>query len=211
MAAGALWEEPKDVDEERLGISSLKEADAAFFCWTRVSRLKRPSWLGNGLFLYMMNHSDDILQTVDQRVHRIVEDVLVGTPLYVVEIVVRGVKGSRVVEVYVDSDEALSVDTLAKVNREVGFLLETEEVIEGRYTLNVSSPGVDRPLRLPRQYKKNIGRTLKVKYMNEEKRLNVQGELINTAEEFIELNVKGGTLHRISMEDIVESKIVLPW
>jgi len=167
--------------------------------------------LGNGLFLYMMNHSDDILQTVDQRVHRIVEDVLVGTPLYVVEIVVRGVKGSRVVEVYVESDDALGVDTLAKVNREVGFLLETEEVIEGRYTLNVSSPGVDRPLRLPRQYKKNIGRTLKVKYMNEEKRLNVQGELINTAEEFIELNVKGGTLQRISMDDIVESKIVLPW
>ena len=80
----------------------------------------------------MMNHSDDILQTVDQRVQRIVEDVLVGTPLYVVEIIVRGVKGSRVVEVYVDSDDGLSVDALAKVSREVGFLLETEEVIEGR-------------------------------------------------------------------------------
>ena len=159
-----------------------------------------------------MNHSDDIAQTVDERVRRVVEDVLAAFPLYVVEIIVRGVKGSRAVDVYVDGDEGVAVDTLAKVNREIGFLLETEEVIEGRYTLNVSSPGVDRPLRLPRQYKKNIGRTLRIKYMEDEKRSVVQGELINAADEFVELKAKGGnTTQRVSMEDIVESKIVLPW
>ena len=173
--------------------------------------MKRPSRFGNGLFLYLMNHSDDIAQTVDQKVHHIVEGVLTNSTLYVVEIIVRGVKGSRVVDVFVDSDEGLDVNTLAKVNREIGFLLETEEVIEGRYTLNVSSPGVDRPLRLPRQYKKNVGRTLKVKYMTEDKRQSIKGELVNTAEEFVELKLPGGKLQRISMDEIVESKIVLPW
>lgn len=173
--------------------------------------MKRPSWRRNGLFLYIMNQSNDIAQTVDQRVQSIVDDVLSGSSLYVVEIIVRGVKGSRVVEIYVDSDEGLNVDALAKVNREIGFMLETEDVIEGHYTLNVSSPGIDRPLRLPRQYKKNIGRSLKVKYMEEEKRRNVRGELIETADEFIELKLPGGKHQRISMNEIIESKIVLPW
>ena len=161
--------------------------------------------------MYMMNYSDDIAQTVDQRVQRVVEDVLTDFTLYVVEIVVRGVKGSRAIDVYVDGDEGVNIDTLAKVSKEIGFLLETEEVIEGRYTLNVSSPGIDRPLRLPRQYKKNIGRTLKVKYMEEDKRLVVQGELINAAEGFVELKVQGDKHRHISMDDIIESKIVLPW
>ena len=158
-----------------------------------------------------MNDFNNITQTVDERVQRIVEDVIAGSSLYIVEIIVRGVKGSRVVEVFVDSDQDLSIDTLAKVNREVGFLLETEDVIEGHYTLNVSSPGLNRPLRLPRQYKKNIGRTLKIKYASVEKRLVVKGELIQAAEEFVELKLAGGNVQRISMDEIIESKIVLPW
>ena len=158
-----------------------------------------------------MNDSTDITQTIDQRVRRVVEEVLTDDSLFIVDIVIRGVKGSRVVEVYLDSDTVLGVDILAKVNREIGFLLETEDVIDGRYTLNVSSPGLERPLVLPRQYKKHSGRPLKVKYKTAEGQSVKKGTLSDSNEEYIELELPGGSVDRILISDIIESKIVLPW
>ena len=159
----------------------------------------------------MMNDSTDITQTIDQRVRRVVDDVLTDDSLFVVDIVIRGVKGSRVVEIYLDSDTNLGVDMLAKINREIGFLLETEEVIDGRYTLNVSSPGLDRPLKLPRQYKKHVGRPLKVKHKKDDGHSIAKGTLSDSTEEYIELTSPKGETNRILILDIIESKIVLPW
>ena len=105
---------------------------------------------------------------VTERVQALVEEVLAGSPHFIVELEVRGAPGSQAVDVFIDSDEGLGVDTLAEISREVAFLVEAEEVIAGHYRLNVSSPGVDRPLKLPRQYKKNVGRTLRVHYQKPE-------------------------------------------
>lgn len=161
--------------------------------------------------MYMMYDSSDISQTIDQRVQRVVEEALTDESMFIVDLTVRGVKGSRVVEVFLDSDNGLGIDTLATLNREIGFLLETEEIIEGKYTLNVSSPGLDRPLTLPRQYKKNKGRSLKVKYKTEDGHSLLKGELLDSDEAFIEVKSSSGEVQRIPMEDVIESKIILPW
>jgi ribosome maturation factor RimP len=56
------------------------------------------------------------------------------------------------------------------VSRHVGFHLEEENVIETAYNLEVSSPGIDFPLSSPRQYAKNVGRTLGIKMADGVKR-----------------------------------------
>lgn len=147
------------------------------------------------------------------RVTELVEEVIEGSPVFVVEVDVRGTQGSRVVEVYVDSDTELDVDELARINREVGFLLETEDLIAGRYSLNVSSPGLDRPLSLPRQYKKNIGRGLRVHYAKEDGSGNteVEGDLIAADEEGIEVTASESDIRRIQYDDIIWAKLQLPW
>jgi ribosome maturation factor RimP len=151
-----------------------------------------------------------------EKVSALVEEVLAGTPHYLVELDVRGTKGSRVVNVYLDSDEVIGVDDMARISRELGFLLDTEEVLGGNYSLSVSSPGVDRPLRLRRQYKKNIGRTLLVHYRKPEGEGETEatGELATVNEEGIELDIstkKNQERRNIAFDDIVWAKVRLPW
>jgi len=148
-----------------------------------------------------------------QRVEALVEEVISDSSLFLVEVVVRGRKGSQVVEVYLDSDVALDVEGLARVSREVSFLLETEEVFSGMYHLNVSSPGADRPLLLPRQFPKHVGRTLAVisKGGQGEPTVTTTGTLQTVDEQGIALSLSKGEPHRFSFEEIVEARVVLPW
>lgn len=80
----------------------------------------------------------------------------------------RGERGSTVIEVIVDSEEGVKLDELTELSRWTSALLdESEETIPGRYKLEVSSAGLDRPLEHLWQYRKNIGRLLKVTFDDE--------------------------------------------
>ncbi len=164
-----------------------------------------------------MEHTVDRSNTettdLSRRVEELVDEVIAGTDVYVVEVDVRGTGGSRVVNIYVDSDEDLSIEKLAKISREVGFLLETGDVIPGHYNLTVSSPGLDRPLRLPRQYQKNIGRSLRVHYRKPDGSgaTEAEGKVTSAGEDAIELEIADGDVRSIPLQDIVWAKVRLPW
>lgn len=149
--------------------------------------------------------------TLAQRIKAHVEEVIAGSPLYVVEVVVRGRKGSQVVEVFVDSDEALNIEELARINRELGFLLDTENVIDSRYSLNVSSPGVQRPLKLPRQFGKNVGRKLRVQYRSEHGPASVEGELLAVEGGNLLIAENGSQVVTVAYDDVEEARVLLPW
>ena len=75
--------------------------------------------------------------------------------------------------------------------------------MQGKYTLEVSSPGLDFPLLLHRQYVKNIGRTLEVETNEGEK---LEGTLLKVNEETIELNFKNES-QSLKFEEIKQSKV----
>ncbi len=80
----------------------------------------------------------------------------------------RGERGTSVIEVIVDSESGVKLDEITELSRWTGALLdEAEESIPGRYRLEVSSAGLDRPLEHRWQYSKNIGRLLKLTYDDE--------------------------------------------
>ncbi|MGB3585736.1 MAG: ribosome maturation factor RimP [Tunicatimonas sp.] len=91
--------------------------------------------------------------------------------------------GTKVV-VHVDGDEGISIDTCAEVSRTLASRLEEEELVSGKYVLEVSSPGLDQPLKLYRQYQKNVGRTVKVLTQDSK---TIQGILLSVSDEAIEL------------------------
>ncbi|MBS1913145.1 MAG: hypothetical protein JST22_14245 [Bacteroidetes bacterium] len=77
----------------------------------------------------------------------------------------RGERGSTVLEIVVDSEEGVTLDALAELSRWTGALLDDHEAsLPGRYRLEVSSAGLDRPLEHLWQYRKNIGRRIKVTF-----------------------------------------------
>lgn len=147
------------------------------------------------------------------RLRELVEEVIGGSPVFLIDVQVRGNRGSRVVEIFVDSDEDLAIDELARISREVEFLLDLEDLIAGKYSLNVSSPGLDKPLSVPRQYKKNIGRGLRVHYRKQDGSGNteVEGKLTSATDEAIDIESAENDVVHIPLDDIIWAKVQLPW
>jgi ribosome maturation factor RimP len=143
------------------------------------------------------------------RVRALAEEAAADTDLFVVGVEVRGFQGSRVVEVFADSEGAADADDLAALSRSLSFLLDTEDLVKGRYRLDVSSPGADRPLADRRQYKKHVGRTLAVTFEDgEDQLLTAQGELLSVGDDALELD---GHTAPIPFEQVREARVTLPW
>ena len=122
---------------------------------------------------------------LEKRVRELVEEKLTDRPdLFIVSI---KIVNHANVTVLLDGDNGLGIHDCAMVSRHVGFHLEEENAITDAYTLEVSSPGLDTPLVLDRQFQKNIDRTLAVKLTSGEK---FEGVLKAVADSDIILNMK---------------------
>jgi len=150
-------------------------------------------------------------QRIADRVRALTEEVIAGTSYFLVDVEVRGHKGTRVVEVYIDSVEDFGHDDLAVVSKEVGFLLDVEDVVDGSYKLEVSSPGIKRPLTMPQQYQKNVGRTLRVRYETDESEEIVVGDVMAADDDEVELELSSGERLQLSYRSITQARIELPW
>ncbi len=121
------------------------------------------------------------------------------------------------VEIFLDSDESVTFLKCRKISRIIEAVLDEEQWLGEKYTLDVSSAGVGKPLKMTRQYLKNIGRDIEVKVYGDEKN-KVKGELVAASDESISVKfeevVKEGKKKRkfdttleIPREKIKEAKI----
>ncbi len=150
-------------------------------------------------------------QHLADRVSGLTEEVIVGTDYFLVDVEVRGHKGTRVVEVYIDSEEEVGHDDLALISKEIGFLLDVEDVVDGSYKLELSSPGIKRPLTMPAQYRKNVGRTLRVRFESDGGEEIVVGDLTDADDEEIELELPSAERLQLPYTTITQARIELPW
>jgi ribosome maturation factor RimP len=149
---------------------------------------------------------------VENRVKELIEEKISDRPeLFLVEI--RMLPNNKLI-IHVDGDEGISIQDCAAISRHVGFHLEEENVIEQAYNLEVSSPGVGEPLKLKRQYFKNIGRELSVKFSDgskkEGKLLSVTEETITIEESIKEKGKKARVQETvIGFDQITETKVLI--
>jgi len=123
--------------------------------------------------------------------------------LFLVDVVIKGNSGNQKVLVFIDGDHGISIDNCGKVGRAIGSHLEENDSIDGKYTLEVSSPGLDFPLKLTRQYQKNVGRQLEVIKLDGSKE---EGALDSVNEEEIILKVANEN-KPIGFKEIKQSKV----
>lgn len=128
--------------------------------------------------------------------------------LYIVDAEIKG-SGAPVIWLYVDSEEGdVKVDSCTRISRELSFVLDAHEVISGGYRLNISSPGLSRPLSDHRQYVKNRGRTIRVKYKNPDGYQKLEGVLKKADSDGVTVTSDQGQDTLISYSEIVEAKII---
>ncbi len=100
------------------------------------------------------------------------------------------IKPTNNIKAFLDGDAGLPIEKCVYFNRKLYKLIEEKGLFpEGDFSLEVSSPGVDEPLQLLRQYKKNIGRNIEVVFKDETKKI---GKLIEVADADILLEETSG-------------------
>ncbi|MBP6432394.1 MAG: ribosome maturation factor [Ferruginibacter sp.] len=100
------------------------------------------------------------------------------------------VKPTNNYKIYIDADNGLPLEKCIKINRALYKAIEEKELFpDGDFSLEVSSPGVSEPLKLIRQYKKNIGRFVEVTKKDETK---LEGQLLDASEEEITIEKTEG-------------------
>ncbi|MGB5873020.1 MAG: ribosome maturation factor RimP [Bacteroidota bacterium] len=148
---------------------------------------------------------DDILE---QAVDRCVED----QAAHLIDLVIRGEKGNRIVQIFVDSETGVTVDQCTAISRTVSETISRTNLVPGSYRLEVSSPGADRPLKYSWQYGKHVGRPFRVKRQTTDATSSVEGTLSSADETEITLEQSGsGESVHIPYGEIVEAKVVTPW
>ena len=110
----------------------------------------------------------------------------------------------RLLRVLVDRDGGISLDDVADVTRAISKALDADDIMgDGAYTLEVSSPGVDRPLTLPRHWRRNVSRLVAVTLTAGDK---LTGRIKSASEEAAELDVDG-TRQTVAYADVAKAKI----
>ncbi len=125
------------------------------------------------------------------------------------------IDGDNTIKVIIDGDHGVKVEDCIFISRAIEHNLDREEV---DFSLEVASAGASEPLKTPRQYKKNIGRKLEVKTVND----TIEGDLVEVNEESIHLEWKARepkpvgkgkvTVQKeanIAYKDIVEAKVMI--
>jgi ribosome maturation factor RimP len=126
----------------------------------------------------------------DRKLAGLIEPVVaaVGLDLEAVRMTVAGKR--RLLRIVVDSDHGVSLDDVADVSREISAALDTGNVLgEVPYTLEVSSPGVDRPLTEPRHWRRARGRLVRVKVTGEGA---VEGRVLAADADGVTLGIASG-------------------
>jgi ribosome maturation factor RimP len=97
-----------------------------------------------------------------EEIKRIISTTLADPNQFIVDVIVSGHKGPKKVLVLVDGDRGVNIDDCANLSREISKVFEDSQVFDESYLLEVSTPGLDQPLKLKRQYFRNIGRKVRV-------------------------------------------------
>ncbi|GMQ81515.1 MAG: ribosome maturation factor RimP [Rhodothermia bacterium] len=152
--------------------------------------------------------------SIESEIQHLALEAMRGTDLFVVDVVVRGRQGSRVVEVFIDGDKGVHVDDLASISKQLSFLLESEDLLRGKYHLNVSSPGEQKAFLIPRQYRQHKGRTIELLVRSsrpDEDSVKKKGQLVSSSENDVVLELGSGERKTITFEEIDAARIVMPW
>jgi ribosome maturation factor RimP len=128
------------------------------------------------------------------------------------DVEVGGQRGRMVVRVFVDADDGVDLDTVATVSEEISRGLDLRDPIDGRYTLEVSSPGLERTLRSPEHFRLSVGKSVVVKtkepVVGDSHR--VDGVVVDAGPESVRL-FSGEDEVDVRYEEIKSARTVFEW
>lgn len=155
-----------------------------------------------------------MVKNIENHIESMVKELLDRDDLFLIDVKITGHSDYRKILVLIDSDNGLDVGTCSSISKKLSIKLDDIDFPAEKYTLEVSSPGIDQPLRIKRQYLKNKEKTIKVLLRNNEIK---KGRLIQVNDNDIkvesEIKEKKKKVRYdqiiIPFEDIIKTNVVV--
>lgn len=148
------------------------------------------------------------MDIIKENIVRISNEIAEKLNFFVIDITFRGDNRKKIIEVYVDAEKNIDADNLAEISREINSVIEEQGIIQQAYRLDVSTPGVDRPLKFLKQFPKHINRNFDITYKTGDETKTITGKLLSVErEELMFLSDKKEIL--IEFKNIITAKVII--
>jgi ribosome maturation factor RimP len=153
------------------------------------------------------------MKPVDQKkLESLVEPVVTGQGYELVDVEFKNELGAWILRVYIDkpgSEERVGLDDCASVSRELSAVLDVDDTIEGHYSLEVSSPGLNRPLKKESDFARFVGKKAKIRTRHPigESRRNFSGTLVAVAGGTVKIDV-GDQVCEVPVDAVEKANLV---
>lgn len=151
-----------------------------------------------------MLYMTELLKNISDIVEKIVE----SEGFLFIDIIIRGNDKNRIIEVFVDSEKTLSAEDLAGLSNRINEFIEENSIIQGSYRLDVSTPGVERPLKYLKQFHKHLNRKFEIFYRSGQEELKLKAKLVSVEDQFL-LFLADKNLVKINYKDLISAKVLI--
>ena len=142
-----------------------------------------------------------------EKIGSLIEGPLRSEGCEIVDIVVSHYKSNTTVRVFIYSEHGTTIDECARLSRIIGDLIDGTDWFESRYTLEVSSPGLDRPLKDARDFKYRTGETVRIQFANGSRK-EMTAEIMDVSDGEVRVRHDAETV-TIPLSEITQARIVL--
>jgi ribosome maturation factor RimP len=144
-----------------------------------------------------------------ENIKKITENVTNNSGYLLIDFLVRGYGKNTVIEIFIDGENFISADDCSKVSREINNRLSNLIQQEDNYRLDVSSPGVDKPLKFIQQFPKHLNKKFELSYKQETEIKKTVGKLTEVKDEILRFLLNNNEELVLDFKDIIKAKVII--
>ena len=150
------------------------------------------------------------MEDFEEKLFKLIEPICKLNHIFLYEVKLKGSRKNRIIKVTVDTEKGVTLNECQLLNRGISDLFIRKDIIKDEYSIEVSSPGINKPLQYPFEYRRNIGRDLKVRFFKN----GIINETIGTLTAYDDKNI---TIEKpkekivIPVDKISKALIKLKW
>lgn len=152
-----------------------------------------------------------IMHDITAKIEDVIRPVLAEQEVELVDLEIKGSIRNPVIKIFVDEPGGISIARCVALSRELNQVLEFAAILQGNFRLEVSSPGIDRPLKKASDFARNVGRMVKVTYTTAETGTQTHtGKIVHVADDSVTILVDGEEI-MLSVAQIESAQIQIQW
>lgn len=125
------------------------------------------------------------MNIIEKKIYSFCSLAVQSAGFMLIDIAFRGDRANKIIEVFIDSESVVTIDDCTSLSRNILESLEADSEIDVSFRLDVSTPGVDRPLKFIQQYPKHAGRQFEIMIADNDNEIKFKGRLIRVEGELL--------------------------